>query len=97
MAAYSSVGSKLSVWCFLFSFLAILADGMFSAASCNSGFAWFFIVMCNLVYVMSIVVPTSVMFKSVCSVSFLTYQGASVISLKTRKIRFFYVHQLKGC
>ena len=51
VAVYSSVGSKLSVWCFLFSHLAILGGGMFCAASLNSGFAWFLIEMCSLVFV----------------------------------------------
>ena len=36
---------------FFFSSLDILDGGMFSAATCNSAFAWFLIVMCNLVYV----------------------------------------------
>ena len=68
-SVYSSVGSKLSLSPFLFIRLAILADGMVSAASCNSGFAWFLIVMYNLVYVISIVLATSVMLKSECSIS----------------------------
>ena len=40
----------------VFSF-AILGGGMFNAASCNSGFAWFLIVY--LVYVIIIVVAVS--------------------------------------
>ena len=73
---YSSVGSKLSVRPFLFSRLAVLGGGLFCTASCNSGFVWFLIVMCNIVYDMASVVAASVMF--------VTYQGASMISLKTR-------------
>ena len=48
VAVYSSGGSQLSVWCCLFSRLATLG-GMFCASSCNCGFEWLLIVMCNLV------------------------------------------------
>ena len=57
MPVYSFVGSKLSV--------VIMGGGMFCPAFFNSGFAWFLIVTCHLEYVMSIVVATSDMFKSV--------------------------------
>ena len=57
LADYMSFGSKLSVWCFLFNRLDIVGRGMFCAASCNSGFALFLIVMSNLVYAMSNVFP----------------------------------------
>ena len=71
MAVYSFVGSKLSVWCFLVSRLAVLGGGMFCAASCNSRFAWFLIVMCNFVYEMSIVAATAViMFIKIILVGF---------------------------
>jgi hypothetical protein len=65
--------------------LAILGGGRCCAVlSCISGFKCFLIVKCNFVYVLSVVVDTSVMFKSVCSVSFLKYQGAQVMRLRTR-------------
>jgi hypothetical protein len=70
---YASVGSRLSVWCLRLRRLAILGGGRCCDVSCISGLTCSLIVRCNFVYVLSIVVDTSVMFKSVCSVSFLTY------------------------
>jgi hypothetical protein len=71
---YSSVGSRL------FSMVSTLG------VSCISGLTCSVIVRCNFVYVLSIFVDTSVMFRSVCSVSFLTYQGALVIRRRTNSI-----------
>jgi hypothetical protein len=81
---YSSVSSRLSVWCLPLRRLAILAGGRCCAVSCISGLSGSLIVRCNFVFVLSIVVDTSVLFKSVCSVSFLTNQGALVIRRRTR-------------
>jgi hypothetical protein len=73
---YSSEGSRLSVWCLRLRRLTILGGGRCCVVTCIRGLTCSLIVRCNFVYVLSIVVDTSVMFKSVCSVSFLTYQGA---------------------
>jgi hypothetical protein len=81
---FSSVGSRLSVWCLLLRRLAILSGSRCCAVSCINGLTCSLIVRCNFVYVLLIVVDTSVMFKSVCSVSFLAYQGALVIRCRTR-------------
>jgi hypothetical protein len=66
---YSSEGSRLSVWCLRLRGLAILGGGRCCVTLCMF---------------LSIVVDTSVKFKSVCSVSFLKYQGALVIRRRTR-------------
>jgi hypothetical protein len=62
---YSSVGSRLSVWSLRLRHLAILGGGRCCVASCISGLTCSLIVKCNFVNVLSIVVYTSVMFKSV--------------------------------
>jgi hypothetical protein len=72
---YASVGSRLSVWCLRLRRLAILGGGRCCAVSCISGLKCSLIVKCNFVYVLSIVVDTSVMFKSVPS---------SLVSTKVR-------------
>jgi hypothetical protein len=78
---YASVGSRLSVWCLR---LKREVWGGRCAVSCISGLTCSLIVNCNFMYVLSIVVDTFVMFKLVCSVSFLTYQGVLVIKRRTR-------------
>jgi hypothetical protein len=53
---YSSVGSRLSVWCFRLRRLAILGGSRCCAVSCISGLTCSLIVRCNFVYVLSIFV-----------------------------------------
>jgi hypothetical protein len=48
---YSSLGSRLSVWCLTLRRLAILSGGRCCAVSCISGLTCSLIVKCNFVYV----------------------------------------------
>ena len=92
MAVWSSLGSKWVGMCFPFNRGAILGGDIFRCACFNRGFEWFLIVMCNLVYVMSIVVVTlpSVHFQRVLgNFSLITIAPIDLIYSKSCQIYLF--------
>jgi hypothetical protein len=68
-----------SVWCFLLSLLSGCGSGWLFWMVVISWFVWSWKVSNSVEYVFCNVSETSGSCRSVCSVSFLTYQGASVI------------------